>query len=126
MPVGRFRYKKSGSQIRGPGPRTASRPRSLAELLGRNGLAKSRPESAQPIDWIKFTRNHLPPELAPRVTGAELSRQVLCVRVDSAAWAARLRFALGEAAPEMRREMPQVTRVEVRVTPAGARRNGGA
>jgi hypothetical protein len=119
MPARGRRDKKSGSQNRnpagGPAGRPAGAPRSVAELLTRGRAAALLPRKPQAFDWKEFIKQNLGPDLAPRVTSVELRRAGLIVMTDSAVWSARLRFALGEATPEIRRLKPEVSRIEVRV-----------
>ena len=85
----------------------------------------AKPKTSQLVDWIQFIQLYLPATLAARVSGAELAGRVLSVRAESAGWAARLRFALGETESEMRRVKPEVLRIEVGVSPGSGRRGGG-
>ncbi len=122
MPARGRRDKKSGSQNRNPAGRIPGRPggapRSVAELLTRGRAAALVTQRPQVSDWKDFILQRLAPDLGPRVTSVELRRTALVVLTESAAWAARLRFALGEASAEVRRLKPEVTQVEVRVAPA--------
>ncbi len=96
-------------------------PRLLKDLLAGNDLSQlvSRAREAGELD--ARVRSLLPEALAVHVTGAVLHEDTVVVLVDSAAWASRLRFH----APELvERLAPRydgvVTRVRVRVRPAGA------
>jgi hypothetical protein len=90
----------------------------VAELLARGRAAALLTGKPGVFDWKDFIIDRLASDLGPRVTSVELRRTVLVVLTESAAWAARLRFALGEASAEIRRLKPEVTQVEVRVAPS--------
>jgi hypothetical protein len=59
----------------------------------------------------------LPAALATHVTGAVENAENLVIFAESAAWSARLRFALAELDAEIRRANPAIRSVTVRVLP---------
>jgi hypothetical protein len=100
---------------------TRSVPRSVKELLGRRfpALARLSGEAAQQDEWSAWLSAHLTPQIGPRVSGVHERDSVLVVFAESAAWSARLRFALLELEPALRQEHPRITATEVRVLPRG-------
>jgi len=125
MPARGPRNKKSRSQIRDSATRAASTPRSIAELLARSRTPGLKGRAPQPFDWVDFLRqalkDELGPEVAPRISSAELRQGgVLVVFADSAAWCARLRFTLADAAPALVARKPEILRIEVRTAPGSA------
>ncbi len=61
--------------------------------------------------------SRLAPEIGPRISGIHERDGVLVVFAESAAWSARLRFALQELESALRHEHPRITGTEVRVLP---------
>jgi predicted nucleic acid-binding Zn ribbon protein len=94
-------------------------PRSVKELLGRRfpTLTRLTGEAAQQEEWSAWLEAHLPPEIAARLSGVHERDGVLVVFAESAAWSARLRFALQELEPALRQGHPRVTATQVRVLP---------
>jgi hypothetical protein len=64
----------------------------------------------------------LGPELANKVNGCKLENGRVTVIAESAAWAARMRFALADAEGEIRRRVPGYRELAVRVRPSKATR----
>jgi hypothetical protein len=65
----------------------------------------------------------LGPELANKVNGTHLDGGTITVNAESAAWAARMRFALVEAEAEIGRLVPGFRALKVRVRPSRPGRN---
>jgi hypothetical protein len=59
----------------------------------------------------------LGPELAIKVNHCSLSGGTVTVVAESAAWAARMRFALADLEPTLRRLIPGFRELSVRVRP---------
>ena len=59
----------------------------------------------------------LGPALANKVNRCSLERGTLTVVADSSAWAARMRFALADAAPQIAAVTPDFRELVVRVRP---------
>src|SRR2546430_13630205 len=59
--------------------------------------------------------HHLPTELGARVCGVIERDGTLVIFAASAAWCARLRYALQELDPQIRAAAPQLTAIAVRV-----------
>ena len=67
--------------------------------------------------WQDWLAAHVPAALAARVTGLTEREDTLVVFAESAAWCARLRFALQELEAAARELRPQLKAIEVRVLP---------
>jgi hypothetical protein len=122
MPNRTGRNKKIGSQIRGRVARERSRPRSVAELLAAPGSAARPPGGSQAPEWTDVIRGQLPAALGLHVSRAEYVKGALVLFTESAAWSARLRFALAEAGEAIRRLQPQVRKIVIRIAPGAGRR----
>lgn len=70
--------------------------------------------------WREFLAQRLPAELAAQVTQVVERDGALSVYAASAAWSARLRFAIAEHWPAARQAAPGLKRWSVRVQPAAA------
>ncbi len=106
-----------------PGPQSrVKKPLGISELLGRSGLLQQA--IAQQADrgafWRGFLCERLPAELAGRVTQVVERDGVVTIYAASAAWSARLRFALPEHWPAALEAAPGIKRWTVRVQPAAA------
>ncbi len=105
------------------GTRTAvtkiSTPRSVGDLIARGPAVLSRvgDQSVRQAFWRSWLSEHLPPELASHLTGAVERDGTLTLFADSAAWAARLRYALGELQPAVNAAAAGIEQVKVRVLP---------
>ena len=102
-----------------PTSRPAPRPRSVKELLQRGVPAVSAvtEQRERTRDWEEWLAAHVPPSLGARVTGLTERADTLVVFVESAAWCARLRFALLELEAAARELRPRLKGIEVRVLP---------
>ena len=69
--------------------------------------------------WREWIAQHVAEPLRARITGVVERDGALVIFTESAGWGVRLRYAMAELEPELRREHPQVSRVLVRVLPAG-------
>jgi hypothetical protein len=106
-----FRPSHTGSQPRGA--------HSVKDLLGRAVpfLSQAADQTARQAFWRPWLEAHLPPGLAPKITGITERDGSLVVFADSPAWSARLRYALQELAPQIRAAQPDINEVTVRVLP---------
>jgi len=64
----------------------------------------------------------LGPDLANKVNGCTHDSGRITVIAESAAWAARMRFALADAEVEIRKQVPGFRELAVRVRPSRASR----
>jgi hypothetical protein len=74
-------------------------------------------QSARQDFWSCWLSDHLPAELRTRVSGITERAGKLVIFAESAAWSARLRYAVLELEREIRAADPAVTAVTVRVLP---------
>ena len=105
------------------GVKSPVRPRlhSVKDLLGRQLPALARLEEKAVVQqehgaWLAL---HLAPEMHARVSGVNERDGTLVVFAESAAWSARLRFALLELQAALPDALPAVTAIDVRVLPRG-------
>ena len=81
-----------------------------------HGVAQVRGEQQQWLAWFEQT---LPQELRGSIVNVVRKRSELTVLAVSAAWSARLRYALDALLPQLRERAPDIVKVHVRVTPSG-------
>ena len=98
------------------------RPMEIKDLLARSGplqraIARQADRGAF---WRQFLAERLPPQLLAQVTQVVERDGALSVYASSAAWSARLRFALAEHWSAARAACPGLKRWAVRVQPAAA------
>ena len=118
MPKKAGRDKKFSGQTRTRAHRNAPRHiPGIAELLARQALSNVRGRDAAAdaaiAAWLPAL---LPADLQPHVTRVTLNGDQLSIRADSAAWGARLRYALAALEPDLRTRLSQVKTLRVRVT----------
>jgi len=105
----------------GPKRVSASALHSVKHLLsGRLAhLTRVTDPASAPNHWEAWLSAHLPAPLPAKISGVHEREGTLVVFAESAAWCARLRFALGELEDTLRRAHPCVTTIAVRVLPRG-------
>ena len=95
-------------------------PESVKTLLGRISQL-TRPPVAEarqaPREWREWLKNKLPEGLEAHITGVVEREQSLTVFAESAAWSARLRFAMAELDEEIRGANAAIQKVVVKVLP---------
>ena len=69
--------------------------------------------------WLDWARSALPPELAGTLVNVVQKGPELTVLTVSAAWCARVRYAMAALEPQLRSHAPDIVKVIVRVAPAG-------
>ena len=67
--------------------------------------------------WEKWLSGQLPAELFARISGISEEDGNLCIFAVSAAWSARLRYAVHELETAIRKVEPTLQTIEVRVLP---------
>ena len=94
---------------------------SVKELLARSAPALTRvtDQATRASFWSDWLCRHLPTDLAPRVSGVVEREGTLVIFAASAAWCARLRYALQDLDPEIRATFPELSAISVRVRPHG-------
>jgi hypothetical protein len=92
---------------------------SVKDLLARHGpiLTRVTDQAAQQNFWSQWLSAHLPAEIHARISGVSAHDGTLVIFAETAAWSARLRFAVLELERAIRAEDPQLTAVQVRVLP---------
>jgi hypothetical protein len=92
---------------------------SVKDLLTRNSptLQRVTAQRTRQNIWEKWLQEQLPGELHEQLSGVSEQHGVLTVFAVSAAWSARLRFALAELEARARELAPQLERIEVKVLP---------
>lgn len=92
--------------------------RSIKHLLARTPVLSPIADlGARQAFWLSWFGARLPGELAGRVTGTVQRGGLLTVFAESAAWSARLRYALQELDAAVREADPNIKRVSVKVMP---------
>jgi len=118
-------------KLRGPrapphGLRAA--PQSVDNIMKNQGWLQGlqRARDAQQT-WRAWFTDALPQELRSSVVNVLQKGPELVVLAASAAWSARLRFAVAALEPQVQARSPDIVKVSVRVSPAGpaALRSGG-
>ncbi len=101
------------------GTRVGAPLHSVKDLLGRvsPNLKDLSLRAARQEAWGEWLGGHLDPELRVRVRSVTERSGSLTVFAESAAWSARLKFALAELAPRLRADRPGLKDIEVRVMP---------
>ena len=126
-------HKRSVRKVTSRSPRTgahlASRPgpegshphraHSVKDLLARAVpvLSQAADQTARQAFWSPWLQARLPPELRAKITGITEREGNLVVFAESPAWSARLRYALQELIPQIRKAQPDINEVTVRVLP---------
>jgi hypothetical protein len=101
------------------GPKPFRKPDSVKDLLARvtPTLTRVSEQATRQIHWRGWLDERLPADLAMHLTGVVEREDTLVVFAESAAWCARLRFALQEIEAQIRESRPAIQQVTVRVLP---------
>ena len=108
------------SSSRNPVRSSLRAPESVKTLLGRISQITRPPVAQQrqaPHDWREWLKKRLPEGLDEHITGVVEREQSLTVFAESAAWSARLRFAVAELDAQIRGERAAIQKVLVKVLP---------
>ena len=99
--------------------RPGSKPRTAGDLISARLPALAQRALSAPGEsvWQVAVMKALGPELANKVNGCTLDSGSITVIAESSAWAARMRFRLAEAEPELRAATPEYRELVVRVRP---------
>jgi hypothetical protein len=128
MPKRSFRHNPESPQV-GTGSVSNSRgsaraPVSVNTLLSRISqsragatLSRVAEQRQAQEDWRAWLKNRLSADLDAHVTGAVEREGKLTVFADSAAWSARLRFAVVEIDAQIRERDAAISKVIVKVMP---------
>jgi hypothetical protein len=80
-------------------------------------LTRVTDQAARRGFWSGWLCRHLPTEIGVRICGVIERDGTLVIFAASAAWCARLRYAVQELEPQIRAAAPQLTTIAVRVQP---------
>lgn len=118
MPKPPGRYKKFPASMSSRAANPGRKPFIVKDLLAKSGLLLKI--SAQRVDadqqWRDFFRARLPDGMAGQIETLVEDAGTLTVFASSAAWSARLKYALLELEPEMKRASPRLKRCVVKVS----------
>ena len=119
MPKKMSRNKRGKAPMRSRTGLISAPAHSVKELLARRvpALTRVTAQAARQNFWNCWLSTHLPPPLHARVSGVTERAGMLVIFAETAAWAARLRYAVLELEREIRAAAPAVTAIEVRVLP---------
>lgn len=92
---------------------------SVKELLGRVSptLTRVSDQGNRQSFWRQWLHEQLPPALCQRVSGIVEREGTLVIFAESAAWSARLRYAVQDLEARIRAARPGIQQVAVRVLP---------
>jgi hypothetical protein len=125
MPKKPRQHKNTTSSSGGNALRTRHIP-GIADLLARAPLLRNLNASrAQHQQWREWLTASLPEELGSRVLEASRQADQLVVYAESAAWCARLRYALAALEQQIRSRDAAIRQVRVRVRPGKAAVSSG-
>ena len=120
MPNKIKRDKRSVAASRRVHVGTSRKGASVKALLERiPGVAFTRiaDQSAAQSRWREWLEKRLPAALAARISGVVERDEILTVFTESAAWSARMRYALAELESDIRGESQNIRDIAVRVMP---------
>jgi Dna[CI] antecedent DciA-like protein len=106
-------YRRSRSAVPAPVKTLA---RIMKDQGWLQGVAQVRGEQQQWLAWFEQT---LPEELRGSIVNVVRKGTELTVLAASAAWSARLRYALDALGAQLHERAPDIVKVRVRVTPSG-------
>ena len=128
MPKRQSRNKNFRPHSETPRPYGQRAPFIVKDLLAKAGLtSKGIAKFAdQQSRWTATLQATLEPALSQRITGTGFENGTLTVYVESAAWSARLRYALADSLPQLREadSTLKATSVRLRAREAPADRGG--
>jgi len=119
MPKKMNRDKRGKAPMRSRTGPISAPAHSVKELLARRGptLTRITAQASRQNFWNGWLSTHLPSEIRPRVTGVTERDGTLVIFAETAAWSARLRYAILELEREIRAADPALTDIKVRVLP---------
>jgi hypothetical protein len=121
MPKKMSRNKRRVPRVRGRPPAPAASTHSVKDLLasGRPGLKRVTDQASRAHFWSGWLAARLAPEIHGRVSGIAERGGTLVIFAESAAWSARLRYAVLGLEREIGEADSAVSGIEVRVLPRG-------
>ena len=116
----KLRQLKNSRRGTGPGAQPRRHIAGIGELLARQPLLQSlKSTQAAGVDWLEWLGGQLPEALAPHCRQVLFKNGELTVFAESAAWAARLRYALAELETAIRQRDERVTVIRIRTQATG-------
>ena len=121
MPKKMSRNKRGKAPVRSRTGLVQRQVHSVKDLLARRvpSLNRVTAQAARQNFWSCWLSERLPPEMHPRISGITERDGTLTIFAETAAWSARLRYAVLELEHEIRAAAPALTAVRVRVLPRG-------
>jgi len=120
MPKNSRRHKNPDAGSR-PGAHRATAASGIKDLLTRQpALQALKTARARQDSWRDWLEGRLPAELTQYITQVSASNGALVISAATAAWVARLRYAIAELEPQIRQHDAGIRRIRVRVLPAGS------
>jgi hypothetical protein len=105
-------FPRPGARLRGPAQR-------LDSIMKKQGwLQDLERKLGTQRQWLDWLAEALPAELRGQIVYAVQRGSELAVLTPSAAWCARVRFALVELEDRIRARAPDIVKITVRVAPA--------
>jgi hypothetical protein len=119
MPKKMSRNKCGSPRIRTRTPSRAARLHSVKDLLTKKSalLTQVSQHAIRQNHWENWLASRLPAPLAARVSSVSEHAHALVIFAESAAWAARLRYAIADLEQQIRAHDAALTAIEVRVLP---------
>jgi hypothetical protein len=119
MPKKRIRDKRGKPPMSSRTSPVSRKPDSVKELLARRvpGLSRVTDQAERQHFWSNWLSERLPEVLRPRISGITERDATLVIFAETAAWSARLRYAVVELEDAMRAADPRLANIEVRVLP---------
>jgi hypothetical protein len=107
-------YRRARKLVRAP-------TQSVAGIMKEHGWMQSLQQiRTQQQDWLEWFRASLPDELGGAIVNVVRNGEELTLLATSAAWSARLRFALDPIMETLQERAPDIVKVRVRVSPQSA------
>ncbi len=120
MPKKGRRDKRGNSRNRHAGTAAnTNQPDSVKAVLARLSpmLTRVTDQAARQAAWRQWLTAHLPEDLVGRLSGIVERESTLVLFAESAAWSARLRYAMQDMEPALRAAHPEIVEIKVRVMP---------
>ena len=80
-------------------------------------LTRLTDQASRQAYWKQWLAQHVPAELAARLSGVVEREDTLVIFAESAAWSARLRYVIQELEAQIKQAGPTIQHVSVRVMP---------
>jgi hypothetical protein len=120
MPNKLRRNKRGGSrQLATSVSKTFRKPHSVKDVLARltPTLTRVSKQVSRQEHWKTWLAAHLPADITTRLSGVVEREGTLVIFAESAAWSARLRYAVLELEAQIKVVGPEIQQISVRVLP---------